>query len=189
MAEETPRTRERHRPRSQTVSRLLKTLLRPARVRGGEPQPGTLPFYMEHLHDPIHPGASVTLLQHCYVRMLEKMRAKTNDNNFDRDCRILKTGAGEGEGNFHPPSLGMVRKILGTREAHQCERHVCLSDQHVYAFAEPGAYREHRYDECPKCATPRFDEVSAPRHCLLDTCRKHAALLLLRPHATHACDG
>ena len=130
---------------------------------GGEAPVGTLRFYLEHLDDPIHPGASVTLLQHCYIRMLEKLRAKTKDNYFDRDCRILKTAAGEGEGNLHPPTLGMVRKILGTREAQQCERHVCPCDQHVYAFVEAGGYREHREDACPECETPRFDQVRRPR--------------------------
>ncbi len=89
--------------------------------------------------------------------MLKKLCAKTKDNYFDRDCRILKKGEGDSEGNLYPPSLGMVRKILGTREAHECKRHVCPCDEHVYNYARPEDYVTHRDDACPKCATPRFD--------------------------------
>ena len=124
--------------------------------------PGTLRFYLQHLEDPVHPGASVTLLQHCYIRMSEKLRHKTHDNYFDRDCRIHKVAAGDGVGNLYPPSLVMMRKILGTRAAHQCERHVCPCDRHVYGYVEPEDYREHRANACPKCATPRFDLVRVP---------------------------
>ena len=138
---------------------------------GKEAPPGTLRFYLQHLNDPVHPGASVSLLQHCYVCMLEKLRAKAHDNYFDRDCRIHKIGAGDVEGNLHPPSLVMMRKILGTRAAHQCERHVCPCDQHVYEYIEPEDYREHRADVCPKCATPRFDLVRVP---VLFTWKLHA---------------
>ena len=144
-----------------------------------EPPPGTLRFYLKHLADEIYPGASVTLLQHCYVRMLEKLKAKTKDNYFDKDCRILKTSAGDSEHNFYPPTLGMTREILGTREAHQCERHVCPCDQHAYPYVPLEEYWEHREDVCPDCATPRFNQVRALicLHCSMHACMHMAAVL------------
>ena len=123
-------------------------------------RPGTLRYHLNHLNDPITPGARISVLQYCYVRMLEKQRSRTKDTYFDRDCRFFSACCGSAQDNLRPPSFDMVKKILGTREAHECERHVCPCDRHVYKAAQPGEYRNHAEDKCPRCQTPRFDKVT-----------------------------
>ena len=91
--------------------------------------------------------------------MLEKQRSRTKDTYFDRDCRFFSTCCGPAQDNLKPPSFDMVKKILGTREAHECERHVCPCHQHVYNTTTPNEYRNLAEDKCPKCQTPRFNKV------------------------------
>lgn len=122
-------------------------------------RPGTFRYYRSHLHDPIASGASISVLQYCYVRMLEKQRSRAKDTYFDRDCRLFNACCGPAQDNFRPPSLYMVKKLLGTREAHECERHVCPCDRHVYKVASPKEYQRYAEDKCPKCDMPRFDKV------------------------------
>ena len=85
----------------------------------GEPtRKGTFKYFMQHLHEPIVPGAPISVLQYCYIRVAEKQHHKTKDTYFDRDQRFFSEccGAqGEQAHNFRPPSYDMVRKILGTR--------------------------------------------------------------------------
>ncbi len=107
--------------------------------------------------DPIWPGARMTVMEYCHIRMLEKQRSKTNDTQFDRDSRLVSEYYCP-EGNFVPPSFYLVRKLLESREAQECERHVCTHDKHVFPPALPSEYHQHRDDECP-CGERRFDEV------------------------------
>ena len=127
----------------------------------GEPRPKTLKYYLRHLHDPILPGAPISVLQYCYIRIQEKLRSKTHDTYFDRDCRFFCECCGPAEDNFRPPSLDMVRKILGTRAAHECERDVCVCDRHVFETLSPKDYRRHKEQKCPRveCRMSRFVEV------------------------------
>lgn len=104
--------------------------------------------------------------------MAEKEHHKTKDTYFDRDQRFFSECCGaQGEqagrqSNFRPPSYGMVKKILGTRDAQQCERHVCICDKHVFKTVLPRDYVLHKDDQCPKCGEKRFKKVSHPSdHC------------------------
>lgn len=130
---------------------------------GEAPRKGTLKYFMQHLHDPIVPGAPISVLQYCFIRVAEKQRHKIKDSYFDRDQRFFSECCGpQGEHahNFRPPSFDMVKKILGTRDAKECERHVCACDKHVFKTAMPREYERYKNDKCPKCGVTRFTEVS-----------------------------
>lgn len=130
---------------------------------GEAPRKGTLKYFMQHLHDPIVPGAPISVLQYCFIRVAEKQRHKIKDSYFDRVQRFFSECCGpQGEHahNFRPPSFDMVKKILGTRDAKECERHVCACDKHVFKTAMPREYERYKNDKCPKCGVTRFTEVS-----------------------------
>lgn len=127
---------------------------------------------MQHLHDPIVPGAPISVLQYCFIRVAEKQRHKIKDSYFDRDQRFFSRccgPTGEHDHNSRPPSFDMVKKILGTRDAKKCERHVCVCDKHVFRTAMPNEYEQYKDDRCPQCGETRFQEVSRPSSSVQET--------------------
>ncbi len=149
---------------------LLSSKLRDWHVNGifrgaeeaglGEEERRSLEFYKARLGDPIWPGARMVVIQYCWIRIKEKLRSKTKDTQFDRDSRLMAEYFCP-PGNFVPPSYYLVKKLLRTHEAQECERHVCVCGHHAFAKLMPHQYNEHAEQRCPlpDCNELRFDKV------------------------------
>ncbi len=79
------------------------------------------------------------------------------DGNFNRvlrmnhDC-ILP------EGNLCPPSLYIMRKVLGILDAADFQYHVCVKDCHSWDHTPKASWKAHAGDQCPECGAQRFKE-------------------------------
>ena len=121
-------------------------------VEGGEDDstPGSAQHYLSRLHDPIFPGAKLSVLEYTYATLTEKLKTKGKDKACDRAAR-LHASAVFPEGNLCPPSLYMMKKVVNCKDAADIERHVCVCDQHLYEPLLRKDYRKHRYETCGKC--------------------------------------
>jgi len=111
-------------------------------------------FYIRNMHRPVCPGSPLTVLQLCFLRLLEKQQCKVSDTYFDRECRSVK--AMLPEGNLYPPSLYMMQRIIGCPDVADFEKHVCINDCHIFEDCARGRWEEIKDQCCPECAAPRF---------------------------------
>jgi hypothetical protein len=119
---------------------------------------GTAAYYRSKSEEPIYPGARVTVLQACYCLLTHKLSNKFGDVAFDELLRLLHE-VFLPEGNLLPPSLYILRKVLGCSNWDEFELHVCSNPNcgaHVWPYLPRAQYEEHKDDACPCCATARF---------------------------------
>ena len=61
-----------------------------------------------------------------------------------------------GEGNLHPPSLHILRKVMRCPEAEEYEQHICPNECMCFTKLKRAQYKEHQDECCSVCGAARF---------------------------------
>ena len=95
---------------------------------GGQTGPafkvGSGKYFKSHLDDPLFDGARVTLREALYAILSEKRHGQIKDTSFDNYMWYLHYLLLP-PGNFLPPSLYMVKRVIGVPELWEYERQAC----------------------------------------------------------------
>lgn len=95
-------------------------------------------------------------MQACFLALYMKRRHHQTDQHFEEECK-LNHSVRLPPGNTHPSSLYMMKKLVGCREVHEVEQHVCVNDCYKFKKLQPQQYRTAVFERCPKCHELRFD--------------------------------
>jgi hypothetical protein len=102
----------------------------------------------------LYPGSKLTLEQFIFLRLHEVRSGNTTDafasSLFRADHKYVLP-----RDNICPPSLYLARRILGFKEPHEYEYHVCSCERHNFGPAgKPSSYNLE--EKCPLCSSTRF---------------------------------
>lgn len=64
--------------------------------------------------------------------------------------------------NFMPPSLHLMREMLGVEDWSKYEHHLCHDAKckgYVWQNIGRDEWDDHRHDKCPNCSGPRFKTI------------------------------
>jgi hypothetical protein len=98
----------------------------------------------------LYEGAKVTVLQQAMIKLCWKRDNNIKDNAFDELCKTahhVELPAG----NFHPPSLYLMKVVLGVDSVADFDRHMCVMECAAFPPLPPDQWLEHREDKCSKC--------------------------------------
>lgn len=134
---------------------------------GAYVKPGTVEYYKSHMEHPVTRGVDlegnpvdsrVTVRELIMAILTLHLRY-----NISKDCMdvFLCLFANVVPGvHFIPRSVYMLRKVTGTPDHSQFQKHVCAAKGctgHVYPdLPDRDTWLDHIDDECPKCNHPRF---------------------------------
>jgi hypothetical protein len=96
------------------------------------------------------------LQQACFLALSQKLRHHQTDKHFEEECKI-KHNLEYPAGNSYPTSMYMMRKLVGCREVHEVEQHVCVNDCCKFNKLQPSQYRDAVDQKCKVCGERRFD--------------------------------
>ena len=119
------------------------------------PKPGTAAYYNSVRHEPVWLGATTNVEQYAYYLLIEKRNSRQRDTAFDKHVRWLHA-IGLPQPNLLPPSLYLIRKLIGCKDVVDYEYHICVKDCHSWDFLHPRDFDAHAADKCPVCKEPRF---------------------------------
>lgn len=110
--------------------------------------------YKEHLLDPLRHGEDMTVLQACYLLCDWKRRGRVTDAAFNDLCwfaskHLLPTG------NWLPPSLHIMKKVMDCATSSSIERHMCPNCGVIFPPLTRMQWDTHSDDECA-CGHARF---------------------------------
>ncbi len=74
-------------------------------------------------------------------------------------CCVLSQVRFLPQGNLLPPSLYLMKKVIGVREPVDYEHHVCRNDCMVFTDLARDQWPQHAADKCDKCGAQRFEAV------------------------------
>lgn len=109
-------------------------------------------------------GSEVTVGQFSFAFLKEKTASRTRDTAADRQLRFLKEVCFPA-GNHVPPSLYVIRKMLGVPDPRDFEMHVCVGDKCLFTPRAQSEWLAHCDEKCD-CGHMRFRMVntaSGPR--------------------------
>jgi hypothetical protein len=75
----------------------------------------------------------MTVLQFAYVLLHEKRASRLGDGALDRLLRLLQEVILPA-GNHCPPSLHVLKRVLGVGQVSKYEQHVCVNDKCRFAY-------------------------------------------------------
>lgn len=119
------------------------------------PKPGTAANYDNLRHEPVWSGVTVSVEQYSYYLLVEKRNSKQRDTAFDKHVRWLHA-VGLPQPNSLPPSLYLIRKLIGCKDVVDYEYHICVKECYSWHFLHPRDFEAHAADNCPVCMEPRF---------------------------------
>lgn len=103
-------------------------------------------------------GSKVTVGQFAFAFFKEKIASRTRDTAADRQLRFLKDVCFPAPNNA-PPSLYIVRKMLGVPDPRDFEMHVCQGDKCLFTPCAQSEWLAH-CDETCACGHKRFRMVN-----------------------------
>ena len=121
-----------------------------------------------------HAGAKMTVLQFAYVLLHEKRASRLGDGALDRLLRLLQEVILPA-GNHCPPSLHVLKRVLGVGQVSKYEQHVCVNDKCRFAYVPKKQYAAHANDTCA-CGERRFDTRQTRSGKIVYTARKVCVL-------------
>lgn len=98
---------------------------------------------IQNRYRPIYEGANITVIQSAYVMLSLKRKGRIRDGAFDMCIRVIHDVMLPA-GNLFPPSLYMMRRVIGCRTLEDVSIHVCVNDCATFGkvrwqSARPGA--------------------------------------------------
>ena len=84
-----------------------------------------------------------------------KAASHRRSGEFDMHCRLLSEVI-MGPGNLVPPSLYLMKKVVGCEDADAYACHVCVKDCMSWDHLDAAEWHLHAHDECGKCKQSRF---------------------------------
>lgn len=130
---------------------------------GKQSRVGSAAWYRQHQHDPIYPGAAITVLQAAFLILTMKLDLQLRSTAVDKICRRDKEVLLP-RGNLYPPSLHTARQLVGCKSLRVYEHHACVNDCHTW-------------DPLPKSNTAHTQGIAAPRSCACTRCPARASSL------------
>ena len=119
---------------------------------------GTAAWYRERLHEPVYAGASLTLLECCYLWLSMKLEGNVRDGQFDREARVMHDIMLP-QPNIFPPSFYLFKQIIGCKAVQDFECHCCPNECKSWGPLPQNQWAVHEQDVCFKCGSGRFKRV------------------------------
>ncbi len=116
-------------------------------------------WYLHNRHRPVFPGSQLSIQQAAYMAMSIKREHAMRDAAFEGMCGMIAHCLLP-KGNVFPPTLYLMKRILGAREAAEYERHVCVKECYSWPPLPRAAWPAHAADTCPKCGEQRFQQAT-----------------------------
>lgn len=117
-------------------------------------------YYIDRVQEPIYEGASMTVGQAAFVHAHIKRSHNTKDEAFDKEMYILANFTLPLP-NLFPPSLHIVKAIIGVPYIHQFECHVCPNDCYSWGHTPQLLWDSPELllgnQKCPGCNAARFN--------------------------------
>lgn len=116
---------------------------------------GSAAWWQEQKDKPIFEGAVLTVLQTAFVLLSLKGSAGMRSTLLDMLCRLMHSTILPA-GNLFPPSVHILRKLVGCKSLRHYEHHTCINDCHTWDPLPEKDYQAHGDDTCPCCKEKRF---------------------------------
>jgi hypothetical protein len=113
----------------------------------------TAQWYIDRKGQPLFPGCKLTLFQTCFALLHAKLDHRLTDQYVEEHCQYQSTVVLP-DGNLHPPTLHLLKKICGVEDLKKCEKHVCVND--CVRFKDLPQSQWDKDEKCPVCKELRF---------------------------------
>lgn len=115
-------------------------------------------------NEPIFKDAPFTVLQLCWLILMEKARSKVRDEAMNNILKLMSTLLAVIPGALFPTSLYAALRVVGANGANSSIEHLCPCCGDLFHHLSPDQYWQHVDDACRRCGPTegrRFKQQSA----------------------------